>query len=102
MDGNDLTYFFAVGPICGGFTVEYLGWRWAYWLLLIVAGATNAGLTVYMPETYAPRILHQKAAKMRKATGRTDLHPLLNRKNSTKEVLLRSITRPIKVCPAHF
>ncbi len=69
----------------------------AYWLLLIVAGATNAGLTVYMPETYAPRILHQKAKRMRKATGKTDLHALLNRKMSTRRILAHSFTRPIKV-----
>ncbi|KJR83119.1 MFS multidrug transporter [Sporothrix schenckii 1099-18] len=87
----------AIGPICGGFIVEYLNWRWTYWLLLIVTGATNAGLTLYMPETYAPRVLQKKAARMRKSSGRADLYPLLNRKTSTRDVLLRSIIRPIKL-----
>ncbi|CAK7232838.1 hypothetical protein SBRCBS47491_008404 [Sporothrix bragantina] len=87
----------AVGPICGGFISEYLGWRWSYWLLLIVAGTTNAGLTLYMPETYAPRVLQKKANKLRKTLNRQDLYPLLNRKMSRKDVLLRSIIRPIKL-----
>ncbi|CAK7228698.1 hypothetical protein SCUCBS95973_006969 [Sporothrix curviconia] len=87
----------AVGPICGGFISEYLGWRWAYWLLLIVAGTTNAGLTLYMPETYATRVLQKKAKRLCKTLNRQDLYPLLNRKMSRKDVLQRSIVRPIKL-----
>lgn len=25
------------GPVIGGFVTEYLGWRWTFWLILILA-----------------------------------------------------------------
>ncbi|OAA73619.1 Major facilitator superfamily domain, general substrate transporter [Cordyceps fumosorosea ARSEF 2679] len=57
-----------LGPLIGGLVFEYLGWRWTNWIVLILAGvAFSMMLTIH--ETYAPRILRQRAAKMRKETG---------------------------------
>lgn len=54
-------------------------------------------MSIYMPESYAPRILHKKAQRLRKETGRTDLRSQLSLNMDTKTILARSIARPAKV-----
>ncbi|CAK4032503.1 MFS-type transporter [Lecanosticta acicola] len=56
----------AVGPLIGGFTSDHLGWRWLYWLQLILSGFCYILITFTVPETYAPTILARRAKKMRK------------------------------------
>ncbi|PGG99750.1 hypothetical protein AJ80_09294 [Polytolypa hystricis UAMH7299] len=87
----------AIGPICGGFISESLGWRWAYWVLLIASASVTLLMTVIMPESYAPKILQKRARQMQKVTGRTDIHPQLDQNISTKAILARSIARPTKM-----
>ncbi|KAF2671612.1 MFS general substrate transporter [Microthyrium microscopicum] len=87
----------ALGPICGGFIAQELGWRWGYWILLIVAGSVTAGMTVCMPESYAPKILQKKTERLRKSTGRADLRSMLDKRMSKKALLARSIVRPVKL-----
>ncbi|KAI9733025.1 MAG: hypothetical protein M1834_003570 [Cirrosporium novae-zelandiae] len=59
----------AIGPLCGGFLSDAAGWRWLYWLQLILAAIAWFLITFTVPETYTPTILATKAAKMRKETG---------------------------------
>ncbi|KAI5370154.1 putative major facilitator superfamily, MFS transporter superfamily [Septoria linicola] len=59
----------AIGPLVGGFTADHLGWRWLYWLQLILSGFCYILITFTVPETYAPTILARRARKMRKETG---------------------------------
>ncbi|KAF2214720.1 hypothetical protein CERZMDRAFT_57223 [Cercospora zeae-maydis SCOH1-5] len=59
----------ALGPLVGGFTADHLGWRWLYWLQLILSGACYILITLTVPETYAPTILARRAQKLRKETG---------------------------------
>jgi multidrug resistance protein len=61
----------AIGPLIGGFLSDHKGWRWLYWIQLILAGAAYVLITFTVPETYAPKILAQRAKKMRKETGET-------------------------------
>lgn len=46
-----------------------MGWRWLYWIQLILSGFAYVLITFTVPETYAPKILARRAAKMRKETG---------------------------------
>ncbi|KAI0188939.1 major facilitator superfamily transporter [Xylaria flabelliformis] len=62
----------AVGPLVGGFLSDALGWRWLYWLTLILAGVIWALITFTVPETYAPTILAKRAKKLREETGEKD------------------------------
>ncbi|KAJ8104963.1 hypothetical protein ONZ43_g7612 [Nemania bipapillata] len=62
----------AIGPLAGGYLSDALGWRWLYWLTLILSGIIWAVITFTVPETYAPTILAKRAAKMRKETGESD------------------------------
>ncbi|EKM51926.1 uncharacterized protein PHACADRAFT_177335 [Phanerochaete carnosa HHB-10118-sp] len=59
----------AIGPLVGGFIADNLGWRWLYWIQLIVAGAVYVLMVLTVPETYAPTILLKRARRLRKETG---------------------------------
>ncbi|KAF2801974.1 MFS general substrate transporter [Mytilinidion resinicola] len=59
----------AVGPLVGGFVSDGLGWRWLYWLQLILSGFVWAMITFTVPETYTPKLLSRRAAKLRASTG---------------------------------
>ena len=56
----------ALGPLIGGFIADALGWRWLYWIQLILAAFCYILLTVTVPETYAVKILANRAKQMRK------------------------------------
>ncbi|KAF4589312.1 MFS multidrug transporter [Ophiocordyceps camponoti-floridani] len=58
----------ATGPIIGGFVYQYLGWRWADWIVLIM-GAFCILLMFTVKETYAPTILRRKVARLQAQTG---------------------------------
>jgi multidrug resistance protein len=62
----------AIGPLIGGFLFDAAGWRWLYWIQLILAGVVYILITFTVPETYAPTILARRAAKLRKSTGEKD------------------------------
>ncbi|RFU29249.1 hypothetical protein B7463_g7104, partial [Scytalidium lignicola] len=59
----------AIGPLVGGFLSDAAGWRWLYWIQLILAGVVWFVITFTVPETYAPTILAKRAKKLRKETG---------------------------------
>lgn len=59
----------AIGPLVGGFVFDHLGWRWLYWIQLILSGFCYCLIAFTVPETYAPEILAGRAKKIRKETG---------------------------------
>ncbi|KAI1092513.1 MFS general substrate transporter [Rostrohypoxylon terebratum] len=62
----------AIGPLVGGFLSDAAGWRWLYWIHLILAFIVWVLISFTVPETYAPTILARRAAKLRKQTGEQD------------------------------
>lgn len=60
----------AIGPLVGGFLFQAKGWRWLYWIQLILAGAIWVVITFTMPETYTPTILSRRAKKLRRQENR--------------------------------
>ncbi len=62
----------AAGPLAGGFLSDAAGWRWLYWLHLILAFVVWVLITFTVPETYAPTILARRAARLRAETGCAD------------------------------
>ncbi|QPG96612.1 hypothetical protein C2857_004732 [Epichloe festucae Fl1] len=52
-----------IAPITGGFLTEFASWRWDFWLVVIISGVVYAAMLLFLPETYAPRLLHIKAQK---------------------------------------
>ena len=62
----------AIGPLVGGFLSDAAGWRWLYWIHLILAFVVWVLISFTVPETYAPTILARRAAKLRADTGEAD------------------------------
>jgi multidrug resistance protein len=58
-----------VGPLVGGYLSQAGGWRWLYWIQLIISFVVWILITFTVPETYAPAILAKRAKKMRKETS---------------------------------
>ncbi|PYH92160.1 bicyclomycin resistance protein [Aspergillus ellipticus CBS 707.79] len=60
----------ALGPIIGGFMGMGAGWRWVEGFLAALAGLVWLLMTISIPETYAPRLLRQRAERLSQVTGR--------------------------------
>lgn len=88
-----LTQNAVTGPLIGGFTYEYLGWRWTNWLVLILSGASWIFLSC-IKETYAPAILQRKAAQRRKETGDDRWWSRYDQKLSIFSLLKVNLARP--------
>lgn len=59
----------AIGPLAGGFLSDAAGWRWLYWIQLILAFVAWVLISFTVPETYTPTLLSRRAKKLRKETG---------------------------------
>lgn len=66
-----------IGPVAGGYLIADAGWRWVYWLIVIVAGVISVVAFFTLKETFAPVILERKTASVRKETGNPDLRSAL-------------------------
>lgn len=59
----------AIGPLAGGFLADATGWRWLYWIQLILSFVVWVLISFTVPETYTPTLLAKRAKKLRKETG---------------------------------
>ncbi|KAL8704661.1 MAG: hypothetical protein Q9201_002195 [Fulgogasparrea decipioides] len=62
--GLAMSVFAAAGPIVGGFVGETVGWRWLEGIMAILTGALWIIGSLTIPETYAPLLLRNRAAKL--------------------------------------
>ncbi|KAH9904762.1 MFS general substrate transporter [Xylariomycetidae sp. FL2044] len=62
----------AIGPLVGGYLSDALGWRWLYWVQLILTFVVWVLISFTVPETYAPTLLARRARKLRRDTGDAD------------------------------
>jgi MFS family permease len=86
-------------PIISGFTSPTIGWRWAFWIGLIYAGATLLLITI-LPETYAPILLERRARSLRKQSPETNARLVAPRELESTDLtqLLRVVlTRPLRM-----
>ena len=61
----------ALGPLIGGYLSDGKGWRWLYWIQLILAGFIWIVITFTVPETYAPTILARRAKRLNKNAAKS-------------------------------
>lgn len=86
-----------IGPVAGGFLAAAKGWRWVFWLLVIIAGAVGVSMLVFLRETYAPVILQRKVDALRTETGNELLRSKLDAGLSPRDYFNRGIVRPLKM-----
>ncbi|KAL8689695.1 MAG: hypothetical protein Q9218_004691 [Villophora microphyllina] len=86
----------SLGPVAGGFLAEAAGWRWVFWLLAIVSGLMTIVTMLFLRETYAPKLLRDKARRLRRTTGQ-GYKSELEKDLPALTVYLRAIVRPSKM-----
>ncbi|CAK7233151.1 hypothetical protein SCUCBS95973_008497 [Sporothrix curviconia] len=86
-----------IGPVAGGFLASAKGWRWVFWLIVIISGFLSTVFFFSMRETYAPLLLESKAARLRKETGNPLLRSKLDAGLSPRDYFKRGIFRPLKM-----
>ncbi|KAK3323348.1 major facilitator superfamily transporter [Cercophora scortea] len=85
----------AIGPIVGAYLCQYGSWRWAFWGNALFCLVLQLLAQLCLRETYPPRLLKVKAAKLRASTGDTSLKTQWEADNRTLPALLRmSLSRP--------
>ena len=85
------------GPIIGGFiTQSHLGWRWTAYITGIMALLFGGISFVLVPETFAPRLLTQRARKTRFATGDWAMHAKAEESPiDIRSLISRYLSRPL-------
>ncbi|KAJ5716759.1 MFS transporter [Penicillium malachiteum] len=86
-----------IGPVIGGFVSQDIGWRWTFWLILILSSTIFLISVVLLRETYEPTLLTRKAARLYKETGNAKLYARTFKNLRTTQILRRSIMRPTKM-----
>ncbi|TGJ79379.1 hypothetical protein E0Z10_g9399 [Xylaria hypoxylon] len=94
----------AVGPILGGFIVEYTTWRWMFWSTSIFQGVMIVVSFDVFRETFGPLILNRRAARLRKETGNEQYYTQYERQTSGQSLILvatRALSRPLRLLAFH-
>lgn len=86
-----------LGPVIGSFITITVGWRWVQGVCCVFSGVVWILLTLVLPETYAPRILHTTAIDLSRQTGKVYISVLdigeQSRKKSS-DVFAKALGRP--------
>jgi MFS family permease len=94
----------AVGPIVGGFIVQYTTWRWMFWSTAIFQAVLElSSLTIFF-ESFAPVLLRRRAEKLRQDTGDSRYHAELEKRESGRSTawkIGRSLSRPFRLLMFH-
>ncbi|KAJ5469346.1 Efflux pump vrtL [Penicillium diatomitis] len=88
----------ALGPVAGGFIAENTSWRWVFYSVSIADALVQFMGLFLLRETYGPRILRDRAKRIRKETGdpswKTEAEM---QKKTLTEVLSGSLVRPFRL-----
>ncbi len=88
-----------LGPIVGAAIVSSkLGWRWTEYITAIWVFCILTLDLLFIQETYVPKILSQKAARLRKSTRNWALHSKFEENSPTfSEIMEKHMGRPVKM-----
>lgn len=86
-------------PFTGGFiTQSYLGWRWTMYIGSIMGWLGFALLVLFLRESYAPVVLVEKAAILRRQTHNWGIHAKQNEVElDIHEILVNNFGRPFRM-----
>ncbi|KAI5919324.1 major facilitator superfamily domain-containing protein [Camillea tinctor] len=82
-----------IGPVIGGFIAQGAGWRWVFWLLVIMSGVMTILTFFFLSESHAPTLLRKKAERLNKEQQNTFDKP----EADAKAVFFRAIARPTRM-----
>lgn len=87
------------GPFIGGFIeTSYLGWRWNVYLPGIMGCFSVILNFFFLKETYAPMVLVQKAAELRRRTKNWGIHAKQEEVEvDFRELITKNFSRPIRL-----
>ncbi|KAJ5716338.1 MFS multidrug transporter [Penicillium malachiteum] len=89
----------SVGPLAGGFMGETIGWRWIFWVLMILGGVVSLGIEFLNEETYASLLIRRKTLRLSKELNRSDLRsayaPNQDIHISLRQTLKHGLRRPV-------
>lgn len=85
-----------LGPIIGGFISENVGWRWVQGLCCILIGVIGILGVIFVPETYGPVLLAQRAIRLSRQDGKDYISVLEKSQGRKKpsQVFQRALVRP--------
>lgn len=84
-----------MGPLLGGFINQFAYWRWSFYTLIIWTAVQLLLIIAFVPDTYHPVLLREKAQRLRKETGDDRWHaPMEKTKKSIPQTILHSCYRP--------
>ncbi|CAI6331964.1 unnamed protein product [Periconia digitata] len=87
-----------IGPLVGGFIMENTSWRWCFYVLMIWSFVQLTLITLFVPETYHPVLLRNKAISLRKETGEPSYIATIEKMNkSVGKTILWSCVRPFQL-----
>jgi multidrug resistance protein len=94
----------AVGPIVGGFIVEYSTWRWMFWATTIFQTVAEIATLPVVRETYAPVLLRRRARILRE--GSPESGHIAGGENGIEEpsavkALSVALSRPVQLLAFH-
>ncbi|KAF2460448.1 MFS multidrug transporter [Lineolata rhizophorae] len=88
----------AVGPIAGGFITQNTSWRWTFHAITITDAIIQLVGLFLLQETYGPKLLKNKADRLRKETGNVNLHTEFESPDRTLiKLLATSFQRPFRM-----
>ncbi|KAJ5885384.1 Major facilitator superfamily domain general substrate transporter [Penicillium taxi] len=90
----------AVGPIAGAFIAEKTSWRWVFWSTSILDAVIAIVGIFFLRETYAPKILLNRARTLRKETGDNSYETEVEIQNKSKSLGQRlgdAFVRPFRL-----
>ncbi|CAD6593498.1 MAG: hypothetical protein ASARMPRED_007577 [Alectoria sarmentosa] len=85
-----------VGPIAGGFLVQYTSWRWCFYVVSIAGGTIQIFGFPFFRETYVPVLLQRRCKRLRKSTRNSDFYTQHD-SVSLPQLLRTSLVRPLKL-----